>query len=723
MCVRHMPTRKQANLIAASLLCVGCALLGLGFAAHRLHLGHNPELRWTKALLFMAGLGLMILGGRVFYARGTRHLAAFASTYLGSVCTAVALAVHPLGLAQDPAFRGKRAVLLSFGLLLTGFTILMSRRYTFRDRAIIYLKRLLGVIQEFKTHVAKLYAVEFVDRPRQKLEWWPLIAAASAYSIIVVTMWGMFAFSSGMPSETALPWISETTPALKAFIYTGDPLRPFLMTFTHIAYLISEVIAPGSFVPYQFVYAGLWLARGILVFVILRRLVPHSLGLAYIAGALTLVHASDGALQWIGQMHQFAFIFWLLLAIYFLILMQDSKSAWLGALFTLLALTAECLSLWTYESGIFIMALAPFFVLVARWPVGRLRIPAYLLWYAPPAAYITAAFQKYVRSPGGSYEETVLRTDWSKLALIKDWGFNISASLSFWRWQPIVGTIAPHREELLTLIAVAVFVGLGLWSSRAESHVNPGWNIGSLRVAIILIGTGLAWVVCSFPAYLLLVAARNLWRTQLLSGPGAAVVFTGVVALTRAVIPLKRVAQFAPLCLAGVVVCYGVPRALERGGWHRDNWEIHREAMAALLRVVPKVAPGAVVVMTNVPKQHDPFGHDYWFDMALRLAYPRTAVAGVYFYDDGSPAMGNVLNFRAGSWVWNDRSGFSPLVSSGNLNRTIVVRYEGMRRDEIVDQFPEFLCSHACDLHQYKPGSSIAGTVASPIAARRYGPL
>jgi hypothetical protein len=37
-----------------------------------------------------------------------------------------------------------------------------------------------------------------------------------------------------------------------------------------------------------------------------------------VAGALVIVHSSDGALQWVGQMNQFGFIFWMLLAFYLL---------------------------------------------------------------------------------------------------------------------------------------------------------------------------------------------------------------------------------------------------------------------------------------------------------------------------------------------------------------------------------------------------------------------
>ena len=42
------------------------------------------------------------------------------------------------------------------------------------------------------------------------------------------------------------------------------------------------------------VYALLWWARGLLVFAILRKFLPECPSLRFCAGALTLVHSSDG---------------------------------------------------------------------------------------------------------------------------------------------------------------------------------------------------------------------------------------------------------------------------------------------------------------------------------------------------------------------------------------------------------------------------------------------
>ena len=55
-------------------------------------------------------------------------------------------------------------------------------------------------------------------------------------------------------------------------------------------------------------------------------------------GALVVVHASDGALQWVGQMNQFGFIFWMLLALYVLTFAVDASSPVAAVLLSIVAL-------------------------------------------------------------------------------------------------------------------------------------------------------------------------------------------------------------------------------------------------------------------------------------------------------------------------------------------------------------------------------------------------
>jgi hypothetical protein len=113
--------RVRDKLLPSVLAYMGFAAIGIGLAAHRLRIGHNPELRWTKALLFISGLGLIFLAGKLFnHHRETDEIVRTTLVYLGVVTILVSVAVPQLGLAQDPEFRWKRLALFVFGMCALG---------------------------------------------------------------------------------------------------------------------------------------------------------------------------------------------------------------------------------------------------------------------------------------------------------------------------------------------------------------------------------------------------------------------------------------------------------------------------------------------------------------------------------------------------------------------------------------------------------------------------
>jgi hypothetical protein len=268
------------------------------------------------------------------------------------------------------------------------------------------------------------------------------------------------------------------------------------------------------------------------------------------------------------------------------------------------------------------------------------------------------------------------------------------------------------------MLAGAVFVGGGLLVARAGRERDPDGR----GLAAALVFSGLTWVVASFPAYLLLRETRALWRTQFLSGPGAALVFAGVAALLASLLVPRRGRLAVVLALAAIVIYSGAACAVQRGAFHERGWEVHRRAVVALLHAVPRVTPGTIIVMTDVPKHRDAFGHAYWFDMTMRLAYPNTPVGGIYFFADRSGAPGNGLLVRDGRWQWDGRSAV-PLVREGALGQAVVVRFRDDGVVQVADRFPEWLCSGPCATEAYAPHTRIPAGAPPPRVARRYGPL
>jgi hypothetical protein len=507
------------------------------------------------------------------------------------------------------------------------------------------------------------------------------------YVLLVLSVWSPFALHSGMPYETGWVVTSETSP-LGGFFFFGDLTHLYLPAFFHTSYLLGEIFAPGSFVPFQIVYAILWVARGFLLFLIVRQLLPAATQAAFVAGALTVIHSSDHALQWVGQLHHFSYIFWMLLAWYLFIVAVDARRRAATGLLLTGAAVSQHLQLWTYESGLFLLLLMPVATLVFRWPEKKRVLRLSAAWYVVPTLYCCYAVFNYLHVGVGDYKTTVLRSNVTVSSALNDLVFNMASSVAFWKW---------HREPalsnpILAAIAATIFV-LGWLALRRDS---PGWQ---RRDAAAVLAMGAVWLPLSFPAYLLLDSSRSLWRTQMLSGPGAAMLLTGSIFLLVRLIPNRRVAETVALTALTAIVYTEAARAIERGATHRRVWEVHRQTMASILRVAPQLAPGTEVVLTNVPKVDPPFADDMWFDMALRLAYPGQPVTGAYWYDDGRPAPGN--DYR-----------LAP-------DKTLALRCDagGVR---ILETLPAEACPRDGCPPGYAPARRITGTIPSPRAVRRY---
>jgi hypothetical protein len=465
--------------------------------------------------------------------------------------------------------------------------------------------------------------------------------AAGFYGAVVLVLWLPFNLHSGMPYETGFVYTSEISRWWNGFLFGADWTRIHTSTFFQAGYLLGELTGfGGSYVPYQIVYAALWFARGLLMFMIVRRLMPGFDAFSYVAGGLVLLHSSDFATGWVGQMPQAAYIFWMLAAFYLLVRGLDESSGVAAGICLTFAIFCEAMTLWTYESPIAIILGAPLLLWRVR-PAGKWRA-VWWVWYAVPVVYLAAIARRYLTSGGHTYQEAVLRKNWAIGPMLSDWVFNSAASLMFWRWPTQPARLAGEHLAILSGLAVLILLA-GLFALG-------DWSMPSRHMLWSAAGVGLVLLVLSFPVYLLLDSARSLWRTQFLSAIGAALLFAALIGFLA-----DRVAagwlRFATLAAGTACVAWcGSYSALNKSAEHRRLWEVHRHAMAEVLSVAPRVRSGTLILLTNVPGGAlDPFASDSsWFDMALRLAYPGTRVNGVYWHEDGHQAHGGELQLHEG---------------------------------------------------------------------------
>ena len=540
------------------------------------------------------------------------------------------------------------------------------------------------------------------------------------YATLVLLMWAPYTAYSGLRSETVFTYLSETSSPLAGFLYRFDPLRIHTTTFYHLSYLMGDALGiGGSYVPFQFVLASLWWARGFLLFLLARRLARIGPVPSYVAGALVLVHSSDGALQWIGQLNQFGFIFWLLLACYLFVVsleadtMQSMVAAIVGACL------AEYMTLWSYESPIVIVLAFPLITLVS--PAGRLRrlVTIAVAWYAVAACYIGLSLSRYLSSGGSTYQATVLRKTWRLGPILSDWWFNIATSLEFWTWTVADWKISEPHAAWLAVSAATVFLVGGVILTRlapprnaAGSFEDSGSRWGGILAA------GFILIAFSFPVYLLLDSARSMWRTQLLSGIGSGLTLTAMLGLTCTWLIPQRANRFGLVVCSAVIVWFGSFAAIQKGGFERWQWERHRTGIQQILLAAPSVKPNTVILLVNVPKIDDPFSHNMWLDVSVRLAYPDIPVTACYFYEDGTPGPGFNLRIVNHRWTW-DGTNYPPLVPDSGVENSIVVDYRSAAASPLVPSIPSFICADGCPSQSYHPASVITSPIARR-AAHRY---
>jgi hypothetical protein len=542
--------------------------------------------------------------------------------------------------------------------------------------------------------------------------------AFTAFVGLVLVLWVPFGPRSGLGYETAFPYMSERQSWWDGLFYAADPLRPYTSVFYQLSYLLGRVAGvTGSFVPYQIVYAALWLGRGVLTYEIVRRLLPRSGLLPFIAGTLVLVQASDGALNWVGQMNQFGMIFWLLLSVYFLVLAVTVESHRWAALWCVLSLVGVRLCLWSYESGLVIVLLAPAIVLIARRrSLTRIRIAYALLYYVPALYYTGLNVLRYANGDGSTYQESVVRSDVAAGQILSDLAFNVEASLRFWAWDdepPATGS----WPVLVGVIGAGIVIVGGLAIRRLQPPDTPGPG----RRALVAVGAvGLVLLVASFPAYLLLTSARSLWRTQFLSGIGFGIAVAAAICLAASILSGRRSRAAAAVVLTSIVAYFGAVAAYGVASFHYGIWDRHRDAVADVLEIAPRVEPNSVIVYTGVPRAADPFGDTMWFDMALKLAYPGVEVTGEYFYGDGGVAPGANLAYQRGRWIETGR-GLPPSVQGATLSNTVFVSYSRDRAQLLVKPPVRFRTAAAAGA--YHPWRLIETPPPDERAIRRYGPI
>ena len=177
----------------------------------------------------------------------------------------------------------------------------------------------------------------------------------------------------------------------------------------------------------------------------------------------------------------------------------------------------------------------------------------------------------------------------------------------------------------------------------------------------------------------------------------------------------------AALALTGLVTYFGVAASYGVASFHYEIWDRHRDAIAEILEIAPRVEPDTVIVYTDVPA----FSRSLRRHVLVRPGgqarvpggdgrggvLPRRRTAG----PRGKPA------FRRGRWVETGR-GAIPWLDGSTLANTVFVAYG--RHGRVCSTTPPLRFRTAItSAAVYEPETPHRAGPADARAVRRYGPV
>ncbi len=457
--------------------------------------------------------------------------------------------------------------------------------------------------------------------------------------------WGLFAGDRGLTFETHL--ITPCLSDVRACLMYVDELRPFNSLFMGLAYLLGD----GSYFSFQVMYGLLWWGKGVVLFLLFYRIWPGHPLFAVLVGTVAIAHAADGALNWVGQLHQLGFIFLGVLSVYCLVegYLSTCLRGTIG--WTVAALLALYVSLWTYESHFFILLIVPVMLYAVRPKRDHRFWFTTAVWYILPAIYAGLQLHRTLTKSFNDYQKTVLRSDLTPLAIAQDWLTHIGQSLQFWQWgsnTPVigVGVLAPG-VAVLCVVAWAIALYLLLRLPGVTVQLPALSQLGAVTQIGVLI------LILSFPVYVLLAGNVIFWRTQMLASVGAAIAIVGGISLLTQLAQRGKGKAWAAIGLCTVILFYGIRTSVLLQGFHESRWKLHQNVMQQVSQLVPDIAPQTLILLTNLPKAYaqDPFGLVMWFDVPLHLLYPGKQVMGYFVYETGEHPSDNAWTFTPEGFV------------------------------------------------------------------------
>jgi len=438
-----------------------------------------------------------------------------------------------------------------------------------------------------------------------------------ALIVIVVVIWIPFGFKvTGLMEEwmvlhsleSGVP--SERNEDFSLFITSGlQRMRPLVGA----AFVVGYSIAPDSFFGFNIVMMGLIAAKGIALYLILRKLTAGNKAYALLVALLFVVYPADSGLFTLRSLSIHLSIFWLLLGAY-LFLVYFETGRWWALVGSWLAMIG---SVWIYEVAYPLIFLTPVLLVLLEGRVNRRVIRASLLLYVAPLAALL--YYALMFTQGASYQAWLLqRSGLNQPSVI---GEMLTSIVNAYNRHFAEGWLRAFEQIVPAFVVLSLMMGgvafaFGRLLLRRQGNTPDSkrryWQLALLGFAVVGIGY----------APFLITPYRNLdWRVYSFSSIGGAI-FAGSIAYLIVLYARLRPAIF--VAIMSVLIGIGTMHSLNQHAYYAGLSSDQQRLLRGIATEIPAWKANApLIVVDETGRYYDNWtmGASYLLKYALRYLY------------------------------------------------------------------------------------------------------
>jgi hypothetical protein len=493
-----------------------------------------------------------------------------------------------------------------------------------------------------------------------------------------------------------IPHGMTQAPAFEGWIQAAKSMRPLAEVikvdsrfiqpfFWHLLYWIQ----PNSFVLVNVVMAACFVLRPLLIFAIIRRLVPEQRFLAFAAAVLFTYHPSDMGYFWFITVFILFDLVAALTAFYLLLAYWQDGSAWR----LVLMIPAQLVAVWLYEGYTLVLLAAPLLLLCTQGGEDRLPLlPTLSLWYTIPLAWFLfwLMFQNTGRARS-VFDPQIGR------ALESLW---LAFSSVVWSgWYRSIANLG--REPAASFMTISVFAGIfsaivGFWLAREQSVRIP------YKQWFFWFGIVVGLIFLAQAPFAISEVAMHCSRTRFLSAAGGAFILAGLLLFFLSHAGYLRRGIVA--VFLGFLVTASINHAILVRGWKVEAAQKEASLFMKIIDVAPLIEPNttiAIVLDSTIEVDHFIFDrHPIIFWSAFRFLYVDNSLMAVMLPSTVQPEKRMIIDDdRVVIHVpWGQERGIS-----NTIRNLLVIHVPKEGPAKILDELPPKLANGNLTPGEYQP--------------------